>query len=265
MRASEDRTVEQAPQRVDHARQLLEVNRRFYDDLWRDTRLVEPHRFNTWPLVCSLVAPAQRRLEVAPGLRPRLPLQGTHFVEASAPAVAKLCTRGAAAVCGSANALPFGDGTFDLVCAFDIIEHLDDDDEVWAELSRVAADGSVILVSLPLHPSRWTAFDDFVGHRRRYEPALLPAKLAEHGFCVERSAAYGMQPKSSRLIDLGMWFLVNQRARAMWWYNHVFMPLGVHFQQKLSLGAGLIDTAGVDEILLVCRKSPSHAPLRAHT
>ena len=33
---------------------LLEVNRQFYDPLWTDVRLVEPQRFNTWPLVCSL-------------------------------------------------------------------------------------------------------------------------------------------------------------------------------------------------------------------
>ncbi len=243
--------MDQAPARVD----LREVNRRFYDALWRDTRLVEPQRFNTWPLVSSLVAPGQRRLEVAPGLRPRLPLDGTQFLDASAPAIAKLAARGANAVCGSVTALPFTDGAFDLVCAFDIVEHLDDDEPVWSELARVCAPGAVLLVSVPLHPECWTAFDDFVGHKRRYEPALVEAKLDAHGFAIDRSAVYGMQPKSSRLLDLGLWFLVNQRTRAMWWYNNVFMPLGVRFQQKLDLVPGLIDARGVDEVLLVCRKS----------
>src|SRR5438552_2309939 len=42
--------------------ELLEVNRHFYNALWSDARLIEPERFNTWPLVCSLLAPAQRRL-----------------------------------------------------------------------------------------------------------------------------------------------------------------------------------------------------------
>src|SRR6266850_420097 len=51
--------------------QLRETNRRFYDALWRDARLVEPRRFNTWPLVSTLVSQAHSRLEVAPGLRPR--------------------------------------------------------------------------------------------------------------------------------------------------------------------------------------------------
>ena len=242
--------MDQAPPRVD----LREVNRRFYDALWRDTRLVEPQRFNTWPLVTSLVAPDQRRLEVAPGLRPRLPLEGTQFLDASAPAIAKLAARGANAVCGSVTELPFPDRAFDLVCAFDIVEHLDDDEPVWSELARVTAPGAVLLLSLPLHPECWTPFDDFVGHRRRYEPAAVDAQLAAHGFAVERSAVYGMQPKSSRLLDLGLWFLVNQRDRAMWWYNNVFMPLGVRFQQKLALMPGMIDTRGVDEVLLVCRK-----------
>ena len=233
---------------------LLEINRRFYDPLWAGARLVEPQRFNTWPLVSSLIAPHQTRLEVAPGLRPRLPLEDTYFVDFSAPAVKKLTARGANAVVGLASALPFPDAAFELVCAFDIVEHLDDEDSVWSELSRVAAPQAALLLSVPLHPARWTAFDDLVGHRRRYEPQRLLVKLAEHGFSVEQSAAYGMRPKSSRLIDFGMWFLTHQRERAMWWYNRVFMPLGVRSQAKLALAAGLIDTDNVNEVLLVCWK-----------
>ncbi len=234
--------------------ELLEANRRFYDALWRDARLVEPERFNTWPLVDSLVAQFRRRLEVAPGLRPRLPLQGTQFVDISAPAVARLRERGADAVVGLVTAIPFADGAFDLVCALDIVEHVGDEDGALAELSRVAAPGGALLLSVPLHPSRWTAFDEFVGHQRRYEPARLLGKLAEHGFSVERSAAYGMQPQSSRLLDLGMWFLTHRRENAMWWYNRVLMPLGVRFQKKLALAPGFMDCEKVDEILLVCRR-----------
>ena len=79
-------------------RELRKANRQFYDALWTDARLVEPERFNTWPLVRRLVAQSQQRLEVAPGLRPRLPIEGTHFVDLSAPALAKLRERGANAV-----------------------------------------------------------------------------------------------------------------------------------------------------------------------
>jgi SAM-dependent methyltransferase len=241
---------------------LLEINRRFYDPLWTHARLVEPQRFNTWPLVSALVSRDRPRLEVAPGLRPRLPLEGTHFLDFSVPAVEKLRARGANAIVGVASALPFPDGAFELVCAFDIVEHVDDEDGVLSELSRVAAPHGVLLLSVPLHPAHWSAFDVAVGHRRRYEPRRLLAKLAEHGFSVEQSAAYGMRPRSSRLVDIGMWFLTHRRERAMWWYNRVFMPLGVRFQKPLALAAGLIDAENVDEVLLVCRKEGGGAAIR---
>ena len=234
--------------------ELLEANRRFYDPLWTDAHLVEPERFNTWPLVCSLVSPSRPRLEVAPGLRPRLPLKETHFVDISEPAVAKLRARGANAVLGLVSSLPFADGVFDLVCALDIVEHVDNEDGAFSELSRVAAPGAAFLLSVPFHPSQWSAFDEFVGHRRRYEPERLLAKLREHSFTVEQSAIYGMKPKSSRLLDLGMWFLTHRRKKAMWWYSHVFMPLGLRFQKKLALSPNMIDTGMVSEVLLVCRK-----------
>ena len=243
--------------------ELREANRAFYDPLWAEARLVSPERFNTWPMVCSLVRKETRRLEVAPGLRPRLPLEGTCFVDISAPAVAKLRARGANAVRGLLSALPFADASFDLVCALDVVEHVDDDDAALSELARVAGVGAVLLMSVPLHPANWTSFDDFVGHRRRYEPERLMAKLAEHGFGVEQSAAYGMRPRSSRLMDLGLWFLVHRRERAMWWYNRVFMPLGVHFQKPLAFAPGMMASDAVDEVLLVCRRTLGSAGVRA--
>jgi SAM-dependent methyltransferase len=201
---------------------LASSNRHFYDALWNDARLIEPQRFNTWPLVQELAGRTTRRLEIAPGLRPRLPLDGTQFLD---------------------------------ICAFDIVEHVVDDEGVLAELSRVTESGGYLLLSVPLDPAAWNAFDDFVGHYRRYEPDAIAAKLAVGGFVIERSAAYGMQPKSSRLLDIGQWYLTHKRERAMWWYNRVFMPLGLRFQRPLAIGDGLIDTTGIDEILLVCRKT----------
>jgi SAM-dependent methyltransferase len=232
----------------------LAANRRFYDPMWADARLVGPERFNTWPLVSSLVGDGGLRLEVGPGLRPRLPIDGTYFIDMSPPAVDKLRAHGAHAVLGLASALPFPAGSFRLVCALDIVEHVDDEDAALSELARVAAPGAALLLSVPLHPAQWTPFDDFVGHRRRYEPDRLVAKLAEHGFAIERSAVYGMKPASSRLLDIGMWWLTHRREQAMWWYGHVFMPLAVRFQKKLRLAPGVIATDGVDEILVVCRR-----------
>jgi hypothetical protein len=68
-----------------------------------------------------------------------------------------------------------------------------------------------------------------------------------------------MQPKSSRLLDVGMWWLTHHPERALWWYNRVIMPLGLKFQKPLDFGAGLIETSRVDEVLMVCRKSRPQA------
>jgi len=233
---------------------LRDTNQRFYDALWSGSRLIEAERFNTWPLMAALAAQAPRRLEVAPGLRVRLPIAGTQFVDLSPPALSTLRRRGASVARGCITALPFGAAAFDLVCALDIVEHVDDDEQALAELARVTAPGGILLLSTPLHAARWTSFDAFVGHRRRYEPDQLLAMLTRHRLRIEQSASFGMQPRSSRALEWGMYHLTRRRAPAMWLYNRVIMPIALRRQGPLRLQPGMIPTADVDEALLVCRK-----------
>jgi len=241
---------------------MLEINREFYDALWARSRVVPAVRFNTWPLVASLLPSSPSRLEVAPGLRPRLPFEGTVFVDASEPAVAKLRARGADARIGVVSSLPLPDAAFDLVAAFDIIEHVDDDDGALAELERVSRAETTLLLSAPLHPARWTSFDDLVGHRRRYDPVDLQSKLARFGWRVDASAVYGMQPRSSRLLDWSVWQLRHRRDRAIWWYDRAILPIAALFQRRLVLTPGLMDTQTVDEVLLLCKRRPRFVATR---
>lgn len=229
------------------------TNRSFYDALWSQTSPIRPERFNTWPLIAGLLPEAPMRLEIGPGMRPRLPVAGTHFIDLSAPVIKWLNTRGARAQPGDASVLPFEDDTFDLLCAFDVIEHVDDDLRVFSELNRVLKEDGLLIFSVPLHASSWNSFDEFVGHVRRYEPDHLTSILQSHNLVLEKSAVYGMQPASSRLLACGMWFLTNLRTSSLFWYNRVFMPLGLYYQKPLKFNTGLINTDGVDEIVLVCR------------
>ena len=235
---------------------LVAANREFYDALWSRAHLERPNRFNTWPLISGLLPDAPARLEIGPGLRPRLPIPGTHFLDISAPAIERLNARGGNAVPGEITALPYRDGEFGLVCAFDVIEHTEDDQQVFRELSRVLQDGAVLVFSVPLHEKCWTGFDDCVGHARRYEPAALLARIEDNGLTLEKSAPFGMAPKNPRLLKFGMDSLVKHRAGAMLLYNWVLMPLGRLLQKRLKFGPGMIDTNGVDEVLLVCRRRP---------
>lgn len=235
-------------------RDLTAVNQAFYDGLWADTRLERPERFNTWPLVSSLLPAAVHRLEVGPGLRPRLPVAGTDFIDLTEMAVAQLNARQGRATVGDIRALPFADARFDLVAAFDVIEHVEDDRRAFGELARVLKPGGVLLCAVPLHAAQWTSFDACVGHARRYAPEELRARLAEHGFEIEQSAVFGMQPNHPGLLDYAVRMLTRHRRRAMRWYNRVFMPLGMFFQKKLKFVPGLMDTVGVHEVALVCRR-----------
>ena len=239
------------------ARGSLVANRAFYDALWSESYLVAPQRFNTWPSLSALAAAAPARLEVGPGLRPRLPLAQTHFVDVSRAALRHLRARGGFAWLADISSLPFADRSFDLICAFDIVEHVDQDQRAVAEICRVARPGAAVILSVPLHPARWTAFDDLVGHVRRYTPDALIALLAEHALVLERSVAFGMEPRSRRVQEFAAWMLTRQPRRAMRWYNRVFLPLGLLLQKRLEWMPGLIDLATTAELVLICRHSTS--------
>jgi SAM-dependent methyltransferase len=233
-------------------------NRRFYDALWSESSVVSPQRFNTWPLLSALAASATARLEIGPGLHPRLPIAGTHFVDISRPALARLGARAGLTTQGEITALPFPDRSFDLVCAFDIVEHVDDDRQAFREVVRIARDAAVVVFSVPLDPARWSAFDALVGHFRRYDPDDLLAILCENSLVLEQSAIFGMEPRSRWLLDFAVWGLTQRRVQAMRWYNKLFRPLGLLLQGRLAWAPGLIDVEDVGEILLVCRHLPPH-------
>ena len=68
----------------------------------------------------------------------------------------------------SALALPFGTGTFDVVGAFDVIEHCEPEEQALAELARRLAPGGRLLASVPAYQWAWSDHDVRAGHYRRY-------------------------------------------------------------------------------------------------
>lgn len=232
---------------------LVAKNGEFYDALWSKTYLTRPEYFNTWSLISDLVPAAPRRLEIGPGLRPRLPIAGTHFVDISTTAIMRLNTRGGVAQSGEITALPFADQTFDLVGAFDVVEHVENDQRVFTEMTRVLKPAGCLIFSVPLHTARWTPFDACVGHARRYEPAALKERLASHRLVVEKSAIFGMQTNNPRLLHYAVQALTRHRSVALRCYNWLFFPLGILRQKRLKFTQGLIDLTDVDEVLIVCR------------
>jgi len=234
---------------------LVSKNREFYDGFWARTYLTRPERFNTWPLVSDLLPGARRRLEVGPGLRPRLPVEDTHFIDLSEEVTGRLRELRGLARVGEITELPYGNDYFDLVAAFDVIEHTEDDERVFAELTRCLKPGGRLIFSVPLHAAHWTEFDDYVGHARRYEPAALQAMLARHGLVAEKSAVFGMQSNNPWLLRHAVQGLVRHPAKAAFCYNWLFFPLGLMLQDRLKFTEGLMDLSGVHEVLVVCRRN----------
>ena len=95
-------------------------------------------------------------------------------------------------VCGSAEALPFADEAFDVVAAFDVVEHCEDDALAVSELARVLAPGGRMLLSVPAYQWAWSDHDVRAGHHRRYTRPALERVVEGAGLTVARSTyAFG--------------------------------------------------------------------------
>lgn len=151
-----------------------------YEDRWGASTRVVQVRPHLWRELGPALA-GKAVLEIGPGLRPTAPLDTAHFVERSPTAVATLRRAGGRAVQGSGTALPFREGSFDAVLAFEILEHVDDDQRVLDEMGRVLRPGGIVAVSVPLHRALWSELDEACAHVRRYEPADLWEKLRVAG------------------------------------------------------------------------------------
>jgi SAM-dependent methyltransferase len=84
-------------------------------------------------------------------------------------------------VLGDAQTLPFSSGSFDVVLATDVIEHLDDDLSALKEIDRVLAPGGRALITVPAFQSLWGAEDDRTWHKRRYRLGPLVELVARSG------------------------------------------------------------------------------------
>jgi SAM-dependent methyltransferase len=88
-----------------------------------------------------------------------------------------------------ARALPFEE-EFDVVGAFDVLEHIDDDGAVLSQMYKATRPGGGIVVTVPQHAWMWTQQDDFSHHKRRYSRADAMAKVGRAGYRIRHVTSF---------------------------------------------------------------------------
>lgn len=99
-----------------------------------------------------------------------------------------------AAGAGEVRNIPFdglGDESFDLVCAFEVLEHIEDDEAAVRDWASRLREHGWLLLSVPAYQHRYSAADELAGHFRRYDPEVLTALLGRCGFEDVRIRHYG--------------------------------------------------------------------------
>lgn len=79
---------------------------------------------------------------------------------------------------------------FDVIGAFDVLEHIAEDERVMAEVRKALVPGGVLVATVPQHRWLWSPADDYACHERRYTARELTDKLTRAGFVIERSTSF---------------------------------------------------------------------------
>jgi SAM-dependent methyltransferase len=116
---------------------------------------------------------------------------------------------------------------FDYVAAFEVLEHIADDAAALRKWGSWLHPGGKLLLSVPAHPRRWCASDDWAGHCRRYERQGLLELLYGCGFAPCAVECYGF-PLANMIEPLRARYHASQLRRRP-----------VHGQVDCSLRSGI--------------------------
>lgn len=73
---------------------------------------------------------------------------------------------------------------YDLIGAFDVLEHIEEDAAVLRQFFRAVNPGGGLILTVPQHPSLWSDVDVYSRHQRRYTRKELTEKVRSAGFEV---------------------------------------------------------------------------------
>ncbi len=79
---------------------------------------------------------------------------------------------------------------FDLMGAFDVLEHIEEDTKVLGELYKATKPGGGIILTIPQHEFLWSKYDEYSHHVRRYNAVELRSKVESCGFTILKITSF---------------------------------------------------------------------------
>ena len=148
-------------------------------------------------------------------------------------------------------------GEVDLVTAFDVLEHLDDDMGALERIHRVLPEGGALAVTVPAFQFLWGPHDVINAHRRRYTRRELRRRLEAVGFVVDRITYFNtwLFPPVALVRGLRRLSRHSQEPRSDFTFPHPF--LNRLLQRVFASEAALLRRASLPvgvSILSLCRK-----------
>jgi SAM-dependent methyltransferase len=82
--------------------------------------------------------------------------------------------------------IPFNGQKFDLICMFDVLEHIEQDNETLVEVGKLLSSRGRALITVPAYQFLWGTHDRILHHKRRYTSGELQMKSRNAGLVVEK-------------------------------------------------------------------------------
>lgn len=79
---------------------------------------------------------------------------------------------------------------FHIITAFDVIEHIENDNAALFNISQMLNKDGILIVSVPQHMFLWSKLDEIVKHKRRYSRRDLVAKLKANNFDIDYATSF---------------------------------------------------------------------------
>jgi SAM-dependent methyltransferase len=199
-------------------------NEALYESLWHQVPFMPPDRLPWWPVLNELASAAPDRMELGPGVFPRLPIKGTHVCDLSANALAVLEREGGIIHHGMLEDHKLADASFDLVGMFEVLEHVPDDEGLLREIARITRPGGHLVLTVPLGMKHYCSFDRFMGHVRRFEPDELRSKIERAGYVLERFEVHKQSPMEPA-ATVYVWIMKYLPRFSIWAALKIFFPI----------------------------------------